>query len=83
MIDYIYLFAYMQLPQVKMQIDALEAENEDVFYLGRNIRKICSNQQWKHILDSNKIQKLVWKLDKTEKLGKSTVYSRILSFDGE
>ncbi len=83
LIDYVYMLAYLSFDQVKTQIDSLEAENEDVFYMGRNIHKKCTAVKWEQVLYKNKLQKLIWNVKGAEKLGKESFYSRILAYNGE
>ena len=84
MIDYIYMFAYLKFTAVRKQIDSLTAENEDVFIMGRNIRKSCSKVQWNHVIDNNHIQKLIWKIDGNKiSRNKKTYFSCIMAYPGD
>lgn len=81
-IDYVYNTAYEEFSDIRAEIDALKAENEDVFYSGRNIKKECSNSKWNKVITKNKVQKLIWKVPNTDKLLDNTkgLYRRVLNY---
>ena len=53
--DYIYYLAYETFSSIKKEIDSLPTENSDVFYIGRNIKKRCSDDTWDTIRSQNKV----------------------------
>ncbi len=82
LIDYVYNIAYEEFEDIRKEIDGLKAENEDAFYIGRNIKKECSDKKWNDLLTKNKVQKLIWKIPNTDKLINKTkgLYYRVLHY---
>ena len=80
LIDYVYMLAYLSFPELHKEIDDLEVENEDVFFMGRNIRKKCSDKEWNHVLQNNCIQKLIWNVDIAHEMNENSVISRVIAY---
>lgn len=81
-IDYAYCLIYEKFPEIRLEIDSLESENRDVFYIGRNIRRKCSDNTWNKVISQNKVQKLIWRIDNPEELlkHKNGLYYRVLNY---
>ena len=80
LIDYVYMLAYLSFPELHKEIDDLEVENEYVFFMGRNIRKKCSDKEWNHVLQNNCIQKLIWNVDIAHEMNENSVISRVIAY---
>lgn len=62
LIDYIYLFGYKHIPEIKRQIDRLDIENEHVFWLLDHFYEKYDEDKWNYLERNNHLQKLVWKV---------------------
>lgn len=82
LIDYVYNIAYEEFDDIRKEVDELKAENEDAFYIGRNIKKECSDAKWNEVVAKNKVQKLIWKVPNADKLINNTkgFYYRVLHY---
>ena len=74
------MLAYLSFPELHKEIDDLDVENEDVFFMGRNIRKKCSDKEWNHVLQNNCIQKLIWNVDIAHEMNENSVISRVIAY---
>ena len=81
-IDYAYWIAYESFPELKEEIDNLCPENKDAFYIGRNIKKACSDVKWNEVITQNKVEKLIWKIPNADKLisNKKGFYYRVINY---